>query len=225
MKLPFKILRADVVNVSLLEALLLDEEGVLRPMPASFYYDIPANDVAVFAHKNGIYQFITVEMLDWLKEIIGSRTAIEIGAGNGGLCKALQIKGVDSFMQLRPEIKAMYDSMKQPIISYGRHVINFDGNAAVAFWNPEIVVGCYITQRSTFKQYMQGTVGIPAAIDEREILNNDIPLILFGTMGSHGDKYILKEYKHESYYFPWLITRNPDQKGNRVWIIYPEKIK
>lgn len=213
-------------DISYLDNFLLDKDGVLRPMPAMFYYDLPVNHRLLFAVKKGIYQFITIEMLEWLKEKIGNLNAIEIGAGNGGLCKALEIRGIDNFCQNRPEIKLMYDVTKQPTVSYGKHLINFDANAAVLFMNPDIVVGCYITQRGTLDQFMkEGIAGTPIAIDEREILDNGKTLILFGSMSSHGDKYILKEYKHEALYFPWLITRNPDQKGNRVWIISPEKIK
>src|SRR5271170_675184 len=62
----------------------------------------------LFCHATGRYGLPTIELVEYLKELIGGRSAIEIGAGNGDLGRHLGIPMTDSRLQEDPVIRERY---------------------------------------------------------------------------------------------------------------------
>lgn len=83
---------------------LFDEVGTLQPMSAAFWAEMPREQRQVFGHLHALYSYPTTELIATLKAMLPAGT-IEIGASNGGYCKALGIRGTDSYLQERAEIK------------------------------------------------------------------------------------------------------------------------
>jgi hypothetical protein len=90
---------------------VLDKKGQLFIMPASYYRNTTAPERALLGHRRALYGLPTLELVQWIKDYIGGRRAIEIGAAHGLLAKALGIRATDNYLQGSPEIKAAYESM------------------------------------------------------------------------------------------------------------------
>src|ERR1700690_4415380 len=99
-----------------------------RPLilPASSYALTTAQERGLLGLKTGTYGFLTLPLIEWLRDRIGDRSAIEIGSGNGALALALGIPATDSKMQDDPKIAALYGAMGQTTVSYGDNVKRFN---------------------------------------------------------------------------------------------------
>jgi len=135
------------VDISFLENLLMPN-GVLVPVPAASLKEIPQETISVFCVKHGIYQLATNELVYFLRQEIGEKKAIEVGAGNGVFGRALGIPMYDNMMQTWPVIKSIYDSLGQCTVPYGMDVICKDGLDAVVEERPEVVVASWVTQKT-----------------------------------------------------------------------------
>jgi hypothetical protein len=182
--------------------------------------DYPQEVVSGFCVKQGFYGFPTLELIDFLKEHIDSERVLEIGSGNGVLCKALNIKGTDSFMQKQDNIAELYNMMGQTPISYGDHVIRYDAIDAVRRYKPDIVVASWVTHMYDAKQHYRG--GNAWGVREEKILEKVKKYIFIGNDNVHKLKPIL-EKEHLTYKFPWLVSRSLDKEGNSIWIWGGEK--
>ncbi len=169
------------------------DSGQLKVMPSSFYRQFEQKEIAIFCMMNGLYCLPTVELLDCLNGLIleasPSRLAIEIGAGNGALGKGLGIPCTDNFMQDDPAVKAYYQSLNQPTISYGAHVIKMDANTAVKEMRPEVVIGAWVTHRYDESAHELG--GNMFGVDEQDILDHVNRYIIVGNKGVHAKKPIM----------------------------------
>lgn len=200
------------VDITDLEKQVLTENGLIKVMPYSFYQSIDENSIKMLMWKHGIYVLPTQELVDWLKEnIVG--TAIEIGAGIGTISRALQIPITDSRMQELPEIKWYYNMGGQPTIKYADDVEKLDAEEAIKKYNPDTVIGCFITHK--FEERIGS--GNAMGVQEEFILENVKRYINIGNLHTHKDKPILKNNPVE-YNFEWLITRSVVSSLNRIWI-------
>lgn len=188
------------------------ENGLLKVMPSSFYKKIDENSLRLFMWKHGIYVLPTQELIDWLKENIHGK-AIEIGAGIGTISRALNIPITDSRMQERPEIEWYYRMGGQPTIKYPKDVEKLDYKEAIFKYQPQTVIGCFITHKYDEKTNTGNAFGV----EEEFILKNVPRYINVGNLQTHKDKPILKR-NPASYNFDWLITRSVDQSLNRIWV-------
>ena len=93
----FSIIKTE--DISYLDKFLLDDNGILRPVPKEFLETIPHEHLQLFAVKSGIYQFVTIEVLQWLKGELQGYNAIEICAGYGTIGRCLQIPMIDRKLQ------------------------------------------------------------------------------------------------------------------------------
>ncbi|EAB4417367.1 hypothetical protein D7B12_18215 [Salmonella enterica] len=176
---------------------LFDSKGVLLPKPAAFYRSLTVAQRAMLGHEHGIYSFPTIEAVNFLRRIVEGREhkTIEIGAGNGGWCKALGIRGTDSFLQRRPDIAAKYASMGQPPASYGPHVEKLEAIKAIRKYRPEVVIGSWVTQKFRADRFcMRGNVD---GVDEIRLLELVDEYIIIGNTAQHGDKMILDDIAKE----------------------------
>lgn len=203
------------LDISKLEKRLL-KNGKL--IPISYYElnnDYTQEQISLFCHKHAIYQILTLELLDFLKNEIGD-DCIEIGSGNGAIGNALNIPMYDNFMQERADIKLTYAMMGQPTIVYGDNIINLAANEAVKKVKPKTVLGCWVTQ--LYKEGISEN-GNMYGIDEIEIFEQIDKYILVGNEKTHGNKDLFKKYKPKEYQPHWLISRSMSRSLNKIYIL------
>lgn len=213
----------DRQDVKYLDEILLDEKGLPRPVPFLTLAKFPISHLVQWGNEKGVYTIPTVELIEWLKDAIGGRKAIEICAGHGAIARSLGIVATDSYIQTKPEMMAFYRSIGQNPIQPPTDVYEFEANEAVDTLHPQVVVASFATQK-----YQVGDEGPPKigssvyGVDEISMLQKIQTYINIGNDQSHGDKRILK-YPHETYRFPWLVTRCMHQEQNhiKVWHVRP----
>lgn len=204
-------------DISQLENLLL-KDGELQILPYESLKSFSQNEISQFCLENGFYVIPTIELILFLQDEIGEdnlQQTIEIGAGHGSISRTLNIRAVDNFMQLQPEVKALYNSLQQAIVPYGKHVEKIDGNEAIRKYKPKIVVGAYCTHKYNPKEHFRG--GNALGFNEKLILERVNKYIHIGNKSTHGKKPILK-YKHREIKEDWIITRSFKSKENVIWI-------
>lgn len=167
----------------LIDARLFDAEGTLRPMPSEWWQSKTREEKMVFGHANALYSFPTHESIAILREWIGDREALEIGAGNGAYCKALGIRGTDNKMQRWPEIQAIYAAHGQPSIRYGAHVEEIGGNDAVVQYRPQVVLAAWVTHK--FVPTRPECKGNMYGVSEHAILSSVDEYIFIGNTNTH----------------------------------------
>lgn len=196
-----------------LESQVLDGEKKLIIKPYSFWKDRNLNERRYFMYVHGIYVLPTTELIEWLKlNIIG--TAIEIGAGNGSIARTLGIPITDSRMQESPEIKFIYQMGGQPPIVYHDDIEKLDAIEAVKKYEPDTVIGAFITHKFDPKIGNGNALGVDEIKMMQKIKRRYINI---GNKHTHKDKPLLK-IPHTEYQFDWLITRSIDQYQNVIFV-------
>jgi hypothetical protein len=203
-------------DVSALESLLIGEDGFLRPAPYAEVNRFTQEEISYFCWKHGIYQVPTTELIDWLRSEIGGRRAIEIGAGNGSVGKALGITITDSRLQERPDIAQHYALMRQPAITYHRDTVLLDGNEAVRKLDPQVVVACWVTQLWT-PDVQEGNYW---GVDECELVSHPSveQYIHVGNDRTHARKKVLGFREFERHKFDWLVSRSQSREDNVIYV-------
>lgn len=168
--------------------LLLDSAGRLRPVPAAELARLPYAAVRLWCHENGIYGLPTTELVEDLRRIIGNRTAIEIGAGMGVFGRALGIPMTDARTMERPEVRAQYEVLQQPVTRYGYDVEHLDAAAAVTKYRPQVVFGSWITQRAHAGRPVPVGGGSTWGVDEVAMMRSVEAYLLLGSDFIHGQK-------------------------------------
>ncbi len=193
---------------------LLEKDGSLILHPASFYRNIPFDDLRYFCHLHARYSIPTVESIDFIQDVINGRGAIEIGAGHGDTGLHLGIVRTDSKLQEETLIRHKYDSMQQPVIKYPWDVEKLEALKAVDKYRPKVVVASWITTFS--KKYTPHYNSSPFGVKEKSILKMVETFILIGSVEIHGTKPIM-QLSHDETMAEWLFSRKPVQE-NRIWI-------
>lgn len=209
----------DAADVSYMDEMLLDESGRVRVLPCSEYKNIPADHIKMWGNKNGVYCLPTVELIEWLRDRIGGRKAVEICAGNGAIGRALGIVTTDSHIQTMPEMAAYYKSIGQKPISPPSDVYEFEANEAIDTLKPKVVVASYATQKYEPGDEREPKIGSSVyGVDEIFLLQKVETYIFVGNDASHGDKRI-NAIAHETIRPDWLVTRamEPSKNFIKVW--------
>lgn len=197
---------------------LLIKEGKLQPVSFNVLNKFTQTEISNFCALNGIYQIFTTELIEWLRNEIGDNVAIEIGAGNGCLGRALSIPMYDNFMQTWAEIKGYYQMLGQKTVAYGNDVINADANDIIKNKRPEIVVAAWVTQKWQ-PHYKEGVhEGNMFGVDETKFKTRIRKYIHIGNENTHGAKEILGLYPHKAFHFPWLISRSMARDKNVIYV-------
>ncbi|MFN9470924.1 hypothetical protein [Acidovorax sp.] len=184
--------------------LLLDAEGGLRVLPASDLKGTNAAERLMFGVRHGIYSIPTIELVEYLRERVAGRCAIEIGAGSGVLARALGIPATDNRQQEEPGLKAYYAQLGQPTVPYGEHVERLDASEAVTKYKPEVVIACWVTHR--FDPARESAGGSSSGVDEAAIIAACDEYIFIGNEQVHAHKPIW-ELPHEKQTPAWLFSR------------------
>jgi hypothetical protein len=145
-----------------------------------------------------MFTYPTQELIEWLKEQIGGRKAIEINAGRGCIGGFLGIPTTDSGYCLQSEYQKFSLSVGiMPPIKLDCEVLN--AKKAMSKYRPEVVISCWPLN----------TIDLPSVKDRAE-------LILIGHDETHADLSIMK-YEHETFKLPFLVQKGESEKGS-VWI-------
>lgn len=198
--------------ISLSEKLTVN--GKLKALHAKEYDEIDHGLLRIWCHLFGRYGLPTAELVDWLLAFIGQKTAIEIGAGCGDLGSKLNIPMTDNHCQTWPDVVMMYQSMNQPMISYGADVENIDALNAVQKYDPQIVIGSWVTQWIDPNLPPPPGGGSIYGVKEEEIVKMGKTYVVIGAEEIHGKKKLL-QYPHKVIDAPFVRSR---RKDNKIWI-------
>ena len=210
--LAYQLVRRQIDDV------LIGEDGLLRILPARVYADLPRPFLQIWAGEMGYHLFPTEELVEWIRGEIGGQTAIEICAGAGILGRALGVPCIDWDVCSRfPEVRLLYDMNRQGIPMIGPHCEKIEALEAVAKYQPEVVFGGYITQRS-LPGDPTSMAGSFAGVDERELIRHVRKYIVVGSLGTHGKKKIWRD-RTRDLSPDWIVTRsaNPEDQIIAVW--------
>ena len=202
---------------------LLGEGNKIIPAPSEKVNRFTIDEIGYWAWKNGAYQIPTVELIEWLRNEIKGKLAIEIGAGNGVFGRELDIISTDSFEQVdNPEVRKYYQAVNTPLVQIGENVIKMDGVAAVMNYKPEVVIGSWVTQKWKGDSYTHGSI---YGVDEHQIMTSGSvkKYIIIGNKASHGDKKIFEQFRYSTFDFDWLISRAGNNL-NRIYVVTQDKI-
>jgi hypothetical protein len=212
------VLNYSPVDIFNLSQEWIDANGRIRLLPASEFQKVPHDLLKVWCHLNARYGIPTLELVEWLKDRIGGRKAIEIGSGNGDLGYHLGIPETDSYCQQFPEVRAFYQLAGQFPTCPLPAVKKYEAIAAIKRARPQVVIGSWITRRFIRGVDIEGKSEASAyGPKEEDILKGCQEYIHIGNLNVHSGKTILVK-NHESYWFPWLVSRAEDQSKNIIWI-------
>ena len=189
-------------DISDIEAYTGASSGIIKPLPVAEVEKFGWEKILLFMYKYGLYTLPTVELIDYLAGIVRGKRAIEIGAGMGTIGRSLRIPITDSRMQERPEVKAYYDAMRQPVIRYPDDVEKLDALAAVEKYEPEVVIGSYITH--LWKPGMQS--GNQWGVDTGELIKRVPAYYMIGNSETHANDPAMK-YLDGIEHHEFLYTR------------------
>jgi hypothetical protein len=198
--------------------------GELMVVPTSFYRSFTQEQIACFGHTHALYCLPTVELIEWLRAEIGERSAIEIGAGQGAIGRALGIPRTDSRIQERPDVALYYEIMGQPTTACPPDVETLEALAAVEKYRPQVVIGSWITQKYMVGPKMRQNSSVYGP-DEEEILERVELYIHIGHKAAHGDKRIINRLLTEHPAPSWYVSRSLEQSGNVVQIFRGKKYR
>lgn len=183
---------------------VLDANGRLRVLPAAYWASTTTEERALFGHRHGLYSFPTIELVDHLRELIGERSAIEIGAGHGILADALGIPATDSRQQDKEPYRSIYQASGQQTAPYGPNIIDCHASRAVRRYKPQVVIGCWITHKYDPARHAAG--GNEAGIDEPDILSHCETYVVVGNQRVHSGKPIWTR-PHNIEHPNWIYSR------------------
>ncbi|RZL47444.1 MAG: hypothetical protein EOP71_06360 [Variovorax sp.] len=194
----------DPTQISDLSRRLLDDRGRLCVVPARELETTSPEERLLFGVRHGLYGFLTLELVDFLRARIAGRSAIEIGAGHGVLAQALDIPATDNRQQEDEDIRAYYRALGQPTVPYGDHVEKLDAVTAIAKYRPQVVIACWVTHR--FEADCPEAGGSATGVDEAAVVAACEEYIVIGNERVHAGKPIWA-LPHKKLTPPWLYSR------------------
>jgi hypothetical protein len=185
-------------------------------MDASFYRGVSPVERAMLCVKSGIYGLPTTELISFLTNEIAGRSAIEVGAGHGGLAAALGIRATDNRMQEWPDIASGLLLMQQQPVIYGQNVERLDAVEAVQKYKPQVVVASWVTHK--YREDRHHAEGNMHGVVEEDIIDNCETYIFIGHRHVHRNKSIWSR-PHRVIEPDWLYSRstNPSPNFIAIW--------
>lgn len=200
-------------DTSVIEEQILDGQEFLIK-GSDFWSQFTHDQIYKFMNDEALYVLPTEELIDYLDELIGDKTAIEIGAGRGFIGRELNIHTTDSYQQLcSKKIVKIYDSIGCPRVKYGKWVEKADAISAVRKYRPHTVPGCFVTHKWRYDTMSGNDEGI----DMTKLLSLVKRFILVGNKVVHKDNPLMK-IPHQEIMLPGLITKGIHQEEDRIFI-------
>lgn len=202
-------------------------ESGIRIASSAEIQDVGITERRFWCCVNGVYQVPTLELAELLVELAAGRNTVEICAGHVALGNAIGVVSTDSYMQTEPEIEEHFMQNGQRPIVPPECVERFEACDAAWHFRPEVVFGCYVTERRTFQE-RKAAAGSSFGVDELALFQ--VPTlkryIVVGNEKTHGWKYILK-YPHRVLHkgAPWLVTRSRWPEKNLIYVWDEEGIE
>jgi hypothetical protein len=175
-----------------------------RVMSAQAWHGTTQAERGMLCTKHAMYCLPTTELVERLQQIIGGRSAIEIGAGNGVLAQALDIHATDNHMQDIPRYRDAYTMLQQPTVRYGARVENLDAHAAVQRYTPQVVIAAWVTHRYDPARHEAG--GNEIGVDEDAIIDSVETYVMVGHTHVHRHKSIWSR-PHEIEFPLYVLSR------------------
>lgn len=199
-------------TTSIREQIYVNGEFLIKGM--DFWSQFSYEQIYLFMAQDGLYVLPTEELIDFLDNLIGDKSAIEIGAGRGFVARELDIPATDSYQQQDDKMSVMlYDLMKQPRIRYPKWVEKKDAIAAVLKYRPHTVIGCYVTHK-----WRNDTMsGNQKGIDMQRMFSFVERFILVGNKSTHKDNPLM-DIPHQEIELDGLITKSAYPDLNRIFI-------
>jgi hypothetical protein len=174
-------------NTGYLDEILYEDGVLMRILPAEELRALDQHHLRIWCHMNGVYLIPSAELVEWISNRIAGRSALEIGAGNGALGRALGISMTDNFLQRDvPEVVKAYARSGHPPVRYGEDVKKRNANAAVRLAKPQVVVASWITHLYKEEEHERG--GNMYGVDELKILDQVETYIHVGDANVHKNK-------------------------------------
>lgn len=210
------------VNVDYLDDLFINQQGLIQAVPAIILEEIPHEHLMIWANDHAVFQIVTCELIEWLKEQIGDKKTLEICAGNGVISRELGIIGVDNRLQEKPYFQKLVTekygvSNQLQMTSPPKEIKKYEAIEAIRVFRPEIVVGAFVTGKNTRNEAAKGITGNAYGVDMKELFARVKKYIHFGNKNTHLPNPIY-ELPHSELAYPWLYSRAFDQSLNRIWI-------
>ena len=192
-------------------------DGKLQAMPAAYYAGWSQNDLSLWCSLRGFYCLPTLELVEFVRDQIDCEDALEIGAGNGALGRAVGIPLTDSFQQEREDVRELYlEQLHQAVVPYGSDVERLTALEAVEKYKPTVVLAAWVTHRFIpARPKLRGNMN---GVDESKLLQKKCvkKYIFVGHEHSHSLKPIL-HHPHTTHYLPYLYSRGFSGR-NLVWV-------
>lgn len=161
--------------------LLLDAMGRFVVRSAAEVDALPRPWLQVWCAKMGVYSVPTAELVDWLRTLIGDRSAIDVAAGHGALGRSLGIPTTDARTAELPEYARHYREWNQPSPWVPPDVETLDALAAVQKYRPAVVICAWGTERWSPGMRKGHVLGL----DEAAILSRVSTYVHIGVRGLH----------------------------------------
>lgn len=189
------------------------ENGSLKILPYDFWNQYSDNKIQQFCLKHALYNIPTVEQVEFLKERIEGKKALEICSGNGVLADSLGIMATDNKIQEQNFIKYIYTQMGQPTIKYGENVLCVDANDVVRKFSPEVIIGAWVSER--YSPNYPDAGGNAHGPIQRELIKKVDAYYLIGNLETHAHPAFL-ESEHTIHRFP-MVSRRGNLKTNVIF--------
>ena len=200
------------------DARWLGADGRIRLLPAAEFRAAPSDHLRLWLHLRARYALPTAELVEWLKERIGGRRAIEVGAGNGDLGRHIGIVMTDSRLQQTPAMRAFYTRLGQVPTCPPPDVLTLDAETAVARLRPKVVVASWLTRRFVPGVDVGGVsdASVYSPCEERFLAVAET-YVHIGARHVHGTKTLLGR-PHQEYRVAGLISRCQDPADDVIYV-------
>lgn len=198
---------------------MLLPSGFLRLRAAKEYSLYNRTALREWCALRGRYTLVTTELVEWLRERIRGRRAIEVGSGMGDLGYHLDIPMTDSWIQAEPEMQLYYRlTTGQAAIIPPACVEKLTAEVAIARYKPQVVVASWLTQKYQLGDEGPPPVGSCVYGPDMELLADLAgEFILIGNATTHKDLRLLKR-PHEEFQYPWIVSRAAVPEHGRIWV-------
>jgi hypothetical protein len=180
---------------SAVRRILTDANGRLRCLPAAELTALDRAELRLFCQEEAVYQLPTVELIAQLRDRIGDRTALEIGAGRGDIGRHLGIRLTDSHMQAEPQYRKLYEAAGAHAIRYPKDIEKLNYKQAIKKYKPAVVVACWVSHQ--FSEKRPEMAGSIAGLDTQWIVDHCKEFLFVGHPVTH-QWWTIPQCRHET---------------------------